>query len=920
MLNFFLKGKNGIFTKFTLLAFLMANLLIPAITPALGQEYSPEYPTRIKAIAEELSGASGELVAMNQDLKTEASQCSCNNSSVVSLCVQKKGFATSATGDPCKNNRENIEEIQIAIRNKIDQVSYLIALLEVEMQSGLEDELKTLPEEDAIILKTGLDNLLISSNDLIAPSESNTNIMDSNNYSSQNKCQAKCNRSFPLSFEVCVGAQGEQKPIEMDFRVSASLQKIDLGKIEISKIGLNLPDKIKLTSPSLLNNFSMALPDISIEFPPTPMKDLANVGLSPIILRSFTASLPSFNAAEFSCNQPNSSQYSCQDGEKNSVSYVDIGWYAQTFSWLSEKCQALPAMKNNMGMPIEEKYKQCFDEKSVQTTINNECDAIWSDYNRCLNKIFAHCDRPTETCWDIKQSGTGKRLGVERSQCSVLFQGQNEPVPTECNSNPIETLKNKCEAIKKSGEETIPEPCLYIPIFTGGAMPDLSTQYFQSDKNTCDPQIISDNSLFSAGANCGISASLNRDIATPQIKLPGVKIPDIRLPSFSFMPFLKVKLPNFIFEDLAFPDMDLCNINDCMDTLSGGFNLNVPMPTLRIPNIELPPIYASLGIPGVDAKIKIEMDKMRFPEIQMPMPEFDLLKFASPKITLPKISTPLPQIKVEFKGVKINLPNLLLGLIGSIFNIPGGCIGFGFGLSGLPLEIIFPDYYFYWPKFPRIPNLCENANLFCRQLKNSLDEAIGDKMSALANATNSPIQSGIQQQLDQISTIYQTVITRAVSDKMNEIKNTIEITARNITVYKNGMVSIPRTTIPLGWITVPMNGINSELSQIPLEIRFNWPSELKELSLTNTVSYQLPSIPLDDLNFSKDVKLKLPGLQLPSFSFGLNFSDDYVDIAGQPPDGGNPYPIDELNSNIETITEKSNEITDASDNISNVLK
>jgi hypothetical protein len=914
MPNFFLKIKKSIFIKLALLFFLIALAL--AITPVLAEEC---YPTRIKDIAEELSQASGDLVAMNEDLKDEVNQCSCNNA--VSLCVQNSS-SMNAVGDPCKN-RDNIEAIQAEINNKTDEVSYLITLLETEKQSGLEEELQTLPEDEATALRIYIDDLLKSSKEIIAPSSANANTLDNNNYSAQNKCNAKCNiGNYPLSFEACFGATGEQKPIEMDFQVSASLPRIDLGKIEISKIGLDLPDKIKLNMPSLLNDFHMALPDISIEFPPTPMKNLANASLNPIALHSFTASLPSFNPAKFSCGQPDPSQYQCYGatGTGDTTPYIDTEWYAQTISWLSDKCQAIPTMKGDMGMPIEEKYKQCFDEKNVQTTIATECDSYWKGFLiRCIANPSACGEFIKGVCWDLKQSGTSKRVEAEQGQCSAVFQGQDEAVPAECGSDPINTLKNKCEDIKNAGQETVPEPCFFVPLFSGEAVPSISTQNFYGDQNSCVGQTVGDNSLFSASADCGISGSLNRSIAVPHIKLPDVKIPDILLPSFSFMPFLKVKLPNFIFEDLTFPDMDLCNINDCADMLGAGFNLNVPMPTLRIPDIELPPIYASLGIPGLNAKVKIEMDKMRFPEIQMPVPEFDLLKFVRPKITLPKISVPPPQIKVNFKGVNINLPNLLLGLLQSIFSLPGGCIGFGISLP-IPLTISFPDYYFYWPKFPRIPNLCEGVNAYCRQLKTALNETIGSKLSAFQNAANSPIQSGIQDRLDEISAIYETTMKEAVTAKMEEIKNKIETATRNVAIYENGMVSIPKIDIPLGWITIPMSGINSELSRMPLEINFNWPPELKELLLTNILEYQLPSIPLDDLNFSKDVRLKLPGLQLPSFSFSVKFTNDYADIKGQPPSGGNPYPMNQINSNLETITEKSDRIINASGNISDVLK
>ncbi|MBM3251007.1 MAG: hypothetical protein FJZ07_02120, partial [Candidatus Nealsonbacteria bacterium] len=638
---------------------------------ALAQFFFPRYPGRIKYIIGELNQASDQMVYYNSELRRLTNNCDCQNAQ--SQCGQEtRGCTITAPrvfGEACPDRKE-MQKIQIEIQNKNDQISFLRELLQKEMESGLKEELETLREEEAIQLESALNEILVSSQNVIVSANANLDILndDDGQYAVERQCQANCEQGIFYSFEACAGAIGEHSPIEMLLEVGAGLKKLNLGKIGINKIGFNLSDKIELGKTNPIKNFNIPLPSLNIRIPDLNIKDgpqkWQDLSLDSIIFHPPSPEIPTFPWASFSCPTIDAKPYQCLGEGKTDDSYINLEWYLQTFSWLAEKCQEIPTMKGEFGAPKKDKMEQCLDKENVHLTIIRECDEIWKQYFACLvAKIItpgvANCPLPTGVCWDIKRPT--ERGEAITEQCSSLFREIKEPTPSPCN---LGVLKNKCTELREQKREKVPESCKFLPLFTK-IIEEPYPQYFQGSSTACSPQTISNTSLTGVRIDCPISAPA-LSASTPKIKLPDIIIPDIRLPSFNFSPFLRVKLPNFIFEDIIFPELKFCNIDDC-GALLPRLNLEIPYPILRIPDIEIPLFYASIpGIPGLPEfgapkiPLKIEMGKIKFPPIPIPLPEFDLVKNIILSYSIPQISFPEPEIIVNFKGVKIDAVNILL--------------------------------------------------------------------------------------------------------------------------------------------------------------------------------------------------------------------------------------------------------------------
>jgi len=568
-------------------------------------------------------------------------------------------------------------------------------------------------------------------------------------------------------------------------------------------------------------------------------------------------------------------------------------------------------------MPIQE----CFDQDNVHLTILRQCETLWQEYSGCYSTPFAKCQPPTGICGSILSSG--QRNQAIQTQCQNLFSQRDEIVPSNCDLN---TLENRCSQIEKDGQQDAPEPCKFLPLFTK-KFEEPGAQQYQKSANTCPSQTISDVSLTGIRLDCPLSLP-TLSAGTPKIKLPDIIIPDVRLPTFSFPPFLKVKLPNFIFEDLIFPELKFCDSDDCGNLLP-SLDLDIPYPDLRIPDIEIPPLYISIpgfgGLAGPEVPLKIEMDKIEFPPIPIPLPDFDLTKFITLNYQVPEIPLPQPEVILNFKGVNISAINFLLGLVSTIIPIPSGCISAS--ISGIPLVISFPDFYFYWPEFPEIPDLCNNeynsTNSFCQSIRQVLNNEVSSRVAELQKIVNQAIQNNIQSRLDQISAAYEKLVKDAITKKLTEIKSQIETEiAKNLKLARveNGILKIPPVNLPLEGIIIPMKDINALLNRIPTQVPIPWPAELKEIKLSQPIGYQLPDIPLDDLSYKKEIPLKLPGFQYPSLQFSLDILGNYPSCQGKTPSGANPYPVDRINVNLGEIINLNQQINNTIESISQVLR
>ena len=918
--------KKKVFISLVLSLAVLVNLLPPKILAQeemIGIGFFPEYPTRLKYIAEELSQASRDLTYLNRELRNKTNNCGCQNT--LSQCGQGSDgniriYAPNVFGDPCPN-REELEQVKTEVINKTDQIYFLEELLKQEIAAGLEAELKTLREDEAEALRTGLNDLINQSEEISASALKNVQILNDSDYSVENQCEARCGTGNIFELQACLfNSAGNQEPIQMEFRVGARLTDLDLGEVRIDEIELNLPSRIEITGIKSVGDFTINLNDVTIDFPSLPAGDLSGLNLEPVVLHPPAPDIPVVSPVDFSCANFNASLHQCQREREPSGSYIDLEWYLQTFSWLSGKCNDLPTMKDENGLPKEE-IGQCLDKEIVHSTIVRDCDLLWQQYSQCLTNPSAVCTPPVGICGEINSPAL--RSAAVQRECQDLFREENESIPDLCNLN---ALKNKCSELKEKGRETVPESCKFLPLFTGEIETPGEGNYELSGEN-CSPQIISDIPESAIRLDCPSLPAIG-SATLPKIELPDIIIPDIRLPDFEFMPFVSVNLPDFIFEDLIFPDLNLCDFDACLPSLE-PMKIDVQYPSLLIPTIEIPPLYISLadifGIGGAGLNpLAIRMDNIDFPPIPFGLSGFDLNNYISFNLDLPEISLPEPKIILEFNGIKVNAFNILLGLVSNIIPVPSGCVGIIGGISYIPLTIGFPDYYFYWPKFPEIPNLCNNEYInldsFCQMAGSSLIRDLTDKINRIESIINQTIQTQLQNRLDNLALIFEQVIRENISDELERIKNQIEQAIKDsvaLATVENGMLEIPTAIAPLEGINILMDQVNQEISKIPLIVNLTWPANLRRIPLTRPITYQLPTLPLSKIGFSKTLTINLPGFQAPNLD--ISFGIKYPSCESNAPSGGNPYPVGQINNNLQEITNFNQSINNISNGIKDIL-
>ncbi|MBU2545332.1 hypothetical protein KKC65_02670 [Patescibacteria group bacterium] len=910
---FKMKMKKFIIPGILVLAVLI-NVFIPLLEKsgtssdifAQWLEYYPHYPNRLKYIISELSQTTQDLEFFNEKLSNQASQCSCTNAS--SQCIREG--SVGVFGETC-NNGEELEKTKLAVKDKAQQMNFLKELLQTEMDTGLAEELERMDEDQAIVLESNLNNIISSSEGVTDSALENVEILDNDAYSAKNQCQAQCNTNTIPVVNACVfGSGGEQNPINMNFEIGVRLGDLNLGRIAIDEVGLNLPDSIQMSDAANIGDFNIDLQDINIAFPDIPIDQVSDLSLDPIVFHPPYPDIPGIPPASFSCTQLDASPYQCtkEDTPENNQ-YVDLEWFLQTLSWLSDRCQELPGLTDANNNPVQERYEQCFNEDSVHLTIIDQCQILRQRHSTCMG---TGCARPPEICYEITNVN---------AKCQDLFRSEGETAPPICNLN---TLRNKCSELKQAGEMNIPEPCKFIPLFNR-TLENPGAQTYQTPSTSCAPQTISNHSQNSIRLDCPSLPSINSTLF-PRIELPDTIIPDVRLPSFNFMPFLRVRLPSLIFEDLILPDLKPCNLNMCKRDLS-SLKVDFQYPSLRIPDIDIPPIRADMPAipngPQLDP-LSIKMNDIKFPSIPIPMPEIDLTDLLSLDMDLPEISLPQPEVILNFMGIDIDMGNMLLGLVSSIISIPNGCVSAG--ISGIPLDIGFPDYYFSWPRFPEIPDLCDNrfmdVDKFCKNIDDSLNQNVASKMSRIQNVLDNTIQSQIQNQLDSAASVLKDLITESIHERLNDIRRKVEeAVAESVsrTVVENGMFKIPDAYAILDKINIPMDTVNAELSKIARRIDIPWTEDLKKIPLTNPIDYQLPSIPLGDMSYTKQKRFDLPGFQMPSLDADLDLSGLYPGYESVPPSGGNPYPMDDIRVNIGEIGNTNQSIINSSNEILDVL-
>jgi hypothetical protein len=913
-----------------------AGLTIKNQVEAWSQPYfTPHFPQRLMNLAAEKAITSQGLLAFNEKLERMASQCDCRY--VESQCVQTrircKIGEIKTFGDPCPD-RERIEEQQREVKVGIKRLSDLQMILKKEMEMGLEEELATLRPDVAEELRTNLNKLLQTSQEISAIAQKNSKLPAD---CLAEKCQAACRQGISFRLEACLNP-GQQKPMEVVFDIGVGLDDLKLGEVGIKNINLNLPQEINF--PISLDNipsFTIPLPDLRINFPEIPIAELRKTGTlkgletRPIIFQPPSPTLPEIPLLELSSLRTSKHQpYQCgiaQGREGNP--YIEAEWYFQTFNWFAEKCQELPGIKGGMGVPTE-KLKQCFDPRNVHSTIIKECNDLW----QAFQQEEGHTINLPPICQSLGMPGLGRARAKER-ECKNLFNQEKKPIPADCyleirydNDIPyatpesikkvLETLENKCNQLKKEERRQAPDPCKFIPLFTGKLEKPAPYEFSPSPQN-CPAQNINDH----PSSMVGFPASFP---TIPKIILPDIIIPDVELPSLSLLPFFEAKLPSIIVEDLALPDLELCNLDACKDIFPDlRFQLpflNIPM--IQVPGIQLPDINVPIeGIGLVRIPLpEISMDGISYPSIPFNFQQLlNLGNLITPEILLPEIQLPQPRFHFGFKGLNIDLTNLLLGLVAKYFNIPSGCIGINFNF--IPLRIILPQIHIAFPEFPRIPEIpyCKTISEFCQKMETKLKEVV-DKADEIEKVINQTFQKEIQTKLDQAALTINQRLTNAIQTQINQraqlIKNKIENHIRINARIEAGFLKIPPLVYSLPDITTPEIPL-ANLVPLPDKIPIPWPEKLRKITLKREITYELPTIPLSKLSYEREIPIPLPGLQLPSvsFSFGAN---EYPDCEGQNARGGNPCPTKQIRSNLERIEQLKGQTKETSQKIIEILR
>jgi hypothetical protein len=879
------------------------------------------YSVRVNQIIQELNSTNKDMAKLNNDLSAMAGRCDCKNSQ--SQCQQSGAANLFAIGDACPE-RNAMEKKQMEMRNKADQASFLEKLLKAEMDSGLDAQVKTMQPEKGKELKEYLNNILGDSEKIRIPVLENIRIVSSDDYSSSNKCSSNCSSGYPTKFSACIfNSAGEQKPITLKFNVNAGLDELKLGEIKIDTIKLNLPNELNLADLISFSGGDIILPEISKQIPSVRLDQLGDINMDSTIITPNTVSLlDSFSVglADLVCPQSqNTTQYQCNGQPVKSQYYTDLEWYLGAFSWLSEQCQEIPTMKDDYGVPTKEKMNLCMDKDNVHLSILNQCEDLWDKYLECFAQnplnFVTRCYEPFKICRSFKSP---EKIAEEiRTQCQNVYTQKKESVPSECSSgNALKTLQNKCDSLRKSGEE-MPEPCKYLPLFTKNlAQPD--PKNYDKIVQSC-PSQKSSSGLMRSANSC---FSLNYP-SKPILDLPDVIIPDIDMGSFSFMPFLKVKLPKFIFEDLVFSDMSICNLSACSNLLNT--KIAVPNLNFQIPNIKIP--EANVKVPGAPS-IKdsgLRIGDIEFPSMYFKLPNLDLSKMIDLNMLFPEIPMPSPRISVSFSGLDLDVMNLLLGLVSSFINIPSGCIGGG---ANIPVVISFPDYYFYWPRFAEVaktPNYCEMANGFCQDTQSSLNQILG-KFNQIQGVINKSVQVS-QDKINNATAAIEKKIREKATEALEKARSDMEDALGQS--FKDALAEARRlgqnfinpkpAVISERRIPILIDDIMKELAKVPTTIPIDWPEDLKTIKLPQPIIIPLGSIPLENLSYNKEISLNIPGFQKSSMSIDLNLPGYSNEFSSSSASGGNPLPIQRINTNTSQTNDISKSIGDISEKANALL-
>ncbi len=789
-----------------------------------------------------------------------------------------------AFGEPCPN-RDAIEKNQIEVKEKTEQISFLRNLLIKEMETGLERELETLDKEIAEELRTNFNEILQQSQDISSLSIENSKLPSD---CVAENCSVACGSGTAFKAKACVESiRGEQKPITLKFNVQVGLEDLELGKVSISAVNLKLPEEINI---SPLGDLTIAVPpqEIVVSFP--PQETLPDLSQQTYTVHQAETLLPKAPKLTLPCPKFTESSYQCEaEFQQEEITHSGMSQYSEELARRSEACQNLAPDPNS----------DCY--QSIKRQIEN--DPRWiKAIEECKNavkcaltdtKCIADCMSRIKECEKECE-------GIPDCSCNQedWLRGCKEG----CNVEDL--IKKRNEQIENEAKRICKRPECFNPQALGVNLPS-AFNYSVPQKN-CPSQII--HSFPSSMLGCEASPP-----TIPSIKLPSIKIPDIKLGELKLLPFLYIKFPSFVFEDLIFPQINLCNIDDCKNFFP---HLDFQLPILSIPEIDAIEAQApELGAP------KVRIETFPIPPIPFTLPQLPNLLLSSlmlPELDIEVISLPDPRISVGLEGIDADIAWALASFLLNRLGLPVpefyACVE-GFFQTGLPVSIVFPNYYFAWPAFPDIPQIpfCKDINDFCGKIKTKL-KVVTDKVPLIQNKVNQAFQKEIQQKLDKAAAEINKEISEEIKKYLEkvsqQIKREVEEKIKSAQV-KDGKIYIPPAFIKVEGLKKTYN-LNNKI-KIPQKIVIPWPEELKKVPLQrDPIQYNLPTIPLSDFSFSKTFSLKGPGFQSLSINVDFQYGAECVSL----PPSGDPCPgID-----VQKIKDIQQEINETSKTISNILE
>ncbi len=764
-------------------------------------------------------------------------------------------------------------------------------------------------------------------------------------------CGYQC--SYDFYFHACI-IDTEQAEIDLVFNIKLALKDLQISPIIIDLFKMVLIDEINIPEPRI--KFTIPIPDIEITFPNIPANEISagdtlNTAESDYMsVSSPHIETPSTDSIWIKC--PEQNDYTVKSEGSSEIGEIDtteIKWYFETFSYLAQRCNTLKSTKSNPYTP------ECFSFDGVISEISSTCSNAFycypDDVGGCGCNI-SNCG----FCLQIGVCGTGTFgfcsccAGVtvaQASACETLYTSRGKPVPLLCiepdaeevnpwTFNPLQALEDKCfiileEEKQKEDEDKIeiPHECALTAYWKNQL--DLYAEDYEEIMKGDPIEVEEGTEVALPKTFIGCDPP---DIPTiPKIELSkyNVEIPNITTPTLNMCPIVEVKLPDVIIEDLEFPDIELCNLQDCqdlldmmpsfIDSLPGIGRFFIPIPDLYTSPININPIDIDIdGVGTVQARIpNIQIDPIKHPSLafDMPqMPEINPLSLSMPMYEIPSFSFPSPEVTFSFEGIDVDMMSILIGIIFRMldFSLPSGCIGGNIKIGCL--HVRFEDYHISWADFPKIPEIpfCKTAREFCRNTETNIKDVIEG-----ANEIAEKMQNAIQQELNIPSEKMQEImeaVNSIVKDKEEEINNLLGSSTFTGSA-EGGIVKINPIIISVDDIDIDIS--LTDIANIPTTINIDWESMNipSEISLADPIKIEMPTIPLSDISVEKKLVIKIPFIQLK----GIPFMAEMGSSTCEGDKGmGSPFEVEKINTLQESFNKQTGKMQEMIKNINSLIK